>query len=125
MSKEEKIIEMKQIGDLNGLVKIIKNDAEWIFRMDAAEALAQLGDKRGLNYIIHSLDDSDAEVRDVTKEILERLNDPRGNQALLQPRKLDTVHSHHNNSSENLVVNKRKTTKESRVLNKRKGRNEK
>jgi len=125
MSKEEKIIEMRQMGDLNGLVKIINNDDEWMFRMDAAEALAQLGDKRGLNYIIHSLDDSDADVRDIAKQILEGLNDPRGNQALLRPRKLGTVHSEHNNSSENLVVNKRKITKEARTLNKRKERNDK
>jgi hypothetical protein len=125
MSKEEKIIEMKQKHDLNGLVKIIKNDDEWIIRMDAAEALARLGDKRGLNYLIHSLDDSDTDVRDVAKEILEGLNDPRGNQALLRPRKLGTIHSEHNNSSENLVVNTRKITKEARILNKRKERNDK
>jgi hypothetical protein len=125
MSKEEKIIEMKQKGDLNGLVKIIKNDTEWIFRMAAAEALAQLGDKRGLNYLIHSLDDSDADVRNAAKKILEGLNDPRGNQALLRPHNPGTVHSEHNNSSENLVANKRKITKEARTLNKRKERNDK
>ena len=125
MSKEEKIIEMKQKGDLNGLVKIIKNDTEWMFRMDAAKALSQLGDKRGLNYLIHALDDSDQDVRGVAREILEELNDPRGNQALLQSRKPVTVHSEHNNSSENLGAPERKITKEARTLNKRKERNDK
>ncbi len=125
MSHETRIAEMKQKGDLNGLVKITKNDDEWMFRMDAAEALAQLGDKRGLKYLISALDDADMDVRDVAREILEGLNDQRGNQALQKPRKLITEPSRPDSSSENLVVNKGKIRKENGSINKKRQRNEK
>jgi hypothetical protein len=122
MTKERKIAGMKQRGDLNGLVKIIKNDAEWIPRIDAAEALAQLGDKRGLNYLINALDDTNIEIRDTAREILKGLNDPRGNQALLQARKLDTVHSELDKNSTSHVMDEGINKKAARSQSKRKQR---
>ena len=123
MTKETRIAEMKQKGDLNGLVKIIRNDDEWISRMDAAKALAQLGDKRGLNYLIHALNDTDTNIQNIAREILEGLNDPRGNQALRQPRKRDTVHSEPDNDSTSHVIDKGINKKAARSETKRMQRN--
>ena len=78
---------MKQKGDIQGLNKLLKKEKELVYRFDAAEALAQLGDENGLIYLINALDDSDKEVRGIAKEILQGLNDPRGNRALNQPHK--------------------------------------
>jgi HEAT repeat protein len=123
MTKEGKIAGMKQKGDRNGLVEIIKNDDEWRSRMDAAEALAQLGDKRGLNYLINALNDTDTEIRDAAREILEGLDDPRGNQALRQPRKLDSIHSAPDNNSTSHAIDNEINKKAARSRTKRKQRN--
>ena len=52
--------------------------------INAAEALAQLGDKRGLDSLINALSNADNDIRDVAREILETINDPQGNQTLSQ-----------------------------------------
>jgi hypothetical protein len=84
MSDETKIAELKLKNDILGLHEIVDNGRDWMLSLDAAEALAQLGDKRGLDKLINALSDSDNNIRDVAREILEAINDPQGNQALSQ-----------------------------------------
>jgi hypothetical protein len=84
MSDETKISELKQKNDLSGLLEMLEKENDWLLSLDAAEALAQLGDKHGLDRLISALNDSDVDVRDVAREILEGLDDPQGNLALKQ-----------------------------------------
>ena len=57
----------------NRLVLEMKNNKDWMKRLDAAEALAQKNDRRGLDYLNKSLKSSNADIREVAKEIIEGL----------------------------------------------------
>lgn len=69
----DKINLFRRKGDAKGLIEIMKSNHDWMLRLDAAEALAQLGNEQGKNFLISSLESSDEDVRDIAKEILERL----------------------------------------------------
>jgi hypothetical protein len=58
----------------NSLVLVMKNDKDWMKRLDAAEALARKNDKRGLDYLNESLESSNADIREVANEILSGLS---------------------------------------------------
>ena len=85
MPDETKASLLKQQNDLPALLAMLENEPDWMEALDAAEALAQLGDARGLERLIQALGDPDPDVREVAREILSGLDDPRGNQALQQP----------------------------------------
>lgn len=72
---------LKNRSDIKGLIEILvkENQADWEFRLDTAEALAQIGNEQGMNYLISALEAPDAEVRDVAREILEGLGDQQNN----------------------------------------------
>lgn len=76
------IAKLKQEGDTEKLVAILGNRRDWMLALDAAEALAQLQDERGLDYLIRALNNPNIDVRDVAREILEGLNNLQGNVAL-------------------------------------------
>ena len=59
--------EAKNIGRL---LDILKNDPDPILRLDAAEALAQSGDERGLDYLIEALEFDDINISYDAEEIL-------------------------------------------------------
>jgi len=99
MSQETRIIEMKQNGEIESLAYLLNNESEWMLRLDAAEALAQLGDERGLDYLTRALDDPDTDIGDVAKEILEGLNDPLGHLALQRPRTSASIRTQPVNNS--------------------------
>jgi hypothetical protein len=83
LSVEEMNIQaLKEKRDLDGLVGVIENENNPMICLDAAESLATLGDQRGIDYLINAVKIPDTDVSDAAKEILERINDPRGNQAL-------------------------------------------
>ncbi|MBC7878668.1 MAG: hypothetical protein H7Y59_15970 [Anaerolineales bacterium] len=86
------VTKLKQKGDIQGLVVVLKNKNNWMLSLDAAEALIQLEDERGLNYLINALDNPNIDIRDVAREILEGINDPKGNLSL-QLRQSDSVYS--------------------------------
>ena len=85
MPDQTKASLLKQQNDLPALLAMLENEPDWMEALDAADALAQLGDPRGLERLIQALGDPDPEVRQVAREILTELDDPRGNQALRQP----------------------------------------
>jgi hypothetical protein len=70
------IIILKDKGDIESLIKILQKKywADWMFRLDAAEALAQLGIEQGVEYLTSRLQTSDTDERNEAKEILEGLN---------------------------------------------------
>jgi len=85
-----KIMEMKREGNINGLIAVLKSDKDWMLCLDAAEALAQLGDKRGIDYLHKVVENPDPNVRDVAKEILEGLKDYQPD-PITQPHSVDSL----------------------------------
>ncbi|HET6846898.1 MAG TPA: HEAT repeat domain-containing protein, partial [Anaerolineales bacterium] len=69
-------------GDTDSLRRIMRQDPDLSLQMDAAEALADLGDEDALDALIEMLDDEDEERGDVAARILDWLDLPRGNAAL-------------------------------------------
>lgn len=75
---------LKHKGDIESLIKILhkKNEPDWLFRLDAAEALAQNGVEQGVDYLNSVLEGSDTDARNEAREILEELNIQRSNAVL-------------------------------------------
>ena len=74
------IEDMKNRGNVEWLFAFLqdyKDDSEkgWMARLDAAEALAQLGDPRGLDYLRQMAEYSNKDTREVALEILDELKD--------------------------------------------------
>lgn len=82
MTKMTRVSKLKQKGDVEALAAILEDKHDWMLSLDAAEALVQLEDQRGLDYLINALTNPSADIRAVATEILEGLNHPRGNAAL-------------------------------------------
>jgi len=91
MPDETKASLLKQKNDLPALLAMLESEPDWMNVLDTAEALAQLGEPRGLERLIQALGDPDPDVREVAREILTELDDPRGNEALRQPLPADDV----------------------------------
>jgi hypothetical protein len=69
-------------GDIEGLVHMLNYHPDPVLRLDAAEALADLQDARGLDYLTTALDDPDEDLKEVAAELLDWLDVPTGNEAL-------------------------------------------
>jgi HEAT repeat protein len=71
------INEKKSKRDVEGLFALLHSNRnkDSLLRLDAAEALAQLGDKRGLDYLNQMMNSSDKDIQEVASEILEGLKD--------------------------------------------------
>ena len=63
MPRKSKVETLKENGDIPGLLQIMDNHPDWLVRMDAAEALAQLGDKLGFDSLLESYQSGDQEER--------------------------------------------------------------
>ena len=74
------IEELKRNGDIEGLFAFLqsnqdKSEKGWMARLDAAEALAQLGDPRGLDYLHRMAVSPSKDIQEVASEILDGLKD--------------------------------------------------
>jgi hypothetical protein len=72
--------EMKSSGDAERLFTFLQNNKDnrekgWMARLDAAEALAQLGDPRGLEYLRRMADSPNQDIREIAIEILDGLKE--------------------------------------------------
>ena len=94
MLNEIEIIEMKSKGDVEGLFALLQSNRQkdWMLRLDAAEALAQLGDKRGLDYLNQMMNSSDKDIQEVALEILDGLKNYQP-EPILQNRILEQPNS--------------------------------
>lgn len=81
-SADDEIAGLKDKSDRDGLLTIMEDAGDPMLSLDAAEALAELDDERGLDHLILALHSPDADEREVAVEILEGLNNARGNLAL-------------------------------------------
>ena len=89
-------------NDINSLIDILENDLDSTTCMEAAEALAKLGDERGVDYLIKAIDSKDTSISWEAKGILSELNIPKGdlapnNHALNSNQ---SIHSQNNNIKE-------------------------
>jgi len=67
---------------VSGLIRILEKDTDALQCLDAAKALAQLGDERGVDYLIAALDVPDIDVRLTAKKYILELDNRRGIEAL-------------------------------------------
>ncbi len=79
---KSQVMELAENNDINGLVNILENNSDLMESLEAAMALAQLGDERGLNFLITSLMFPDPNISSQARKILVELNNPEGNLAL-------------------------------------------
>jgi hypothetical protein len=79
---KSQVMELAENNDVNGLVNILENNSNLMVSLEAAIALAQLGDERGLNFLITSLIFPDPNISSQARKILVELNNPEGNAAL-------------------------------------------
>jgi hypothetical protein len=79
---DQRIKSFLEAKNIDGLVDILKNEPDSILRLEAGEALAKLGDERGLDYLIDALEFDDVNISYDAEEILSELNIPRGVLAL-------------------------------------------
>lgn len=80
---ENQVVELSENNDIDGLVNILKNNSDPMLCLEAAMALTQLGDERGLNHLIAASRISDVEISSQARKILAEVNHPEGNLALL------------------------------------------
>jgi hypothetical protein len=73
---------LRSLGDREALVQIMERDTQLTRGLDAAEALAELGDVRGLDHLISALNSPSSDLRHQAAQILKRLDHPRGLRAL-------------------------------------------
>lgn len=75
---------LRSLHDREALYQIMQRDQQLTQGLEAAEALAELGDVRGLDHLIATLKSPSSYLRHQAAQILERLNHPRGLRALKQ-----------------------------------------
>jgi hypothetical protein len=63
--------------DINSLIDILQNDPDSTTCLEAAEALAKLGDERGMDYLIAAKDSKDTSISWEAEGILSELNIPK------------------------------------------------
>ena len=73
---------LRALGDSEALAQIMERDKQLTQGLEAAEALAELGDVRGLDHLISALNSPSTYLRHQAAQILKRLNHPRGLRAL-------------------------------------------
>jgi len=78
----EQIRWLRSLGDREALFQFMDAERQTELGLQAAEALVELGDVRGLDHLIASLKTTDSSLRDEAAQILEELNHPRGLRAL-------------------------------------------
>ncbi len=79
---EQQIRKLAQEGDTDGLLALLGQETDAVQCLQAAKALAQLGDERGLDYLINALAIPDPEVNSLAMDFLVEIHHPRGDQAV-------------------------------------------
>jgi hypothetical protein len=75
----KKFLDEKDVGSL---IDVLENDLDSTTCLEAAEALAKLGDERGVDYLIAAMESEDTSINWEAEAILSELNIPKGVLAL-------------------------------------------
>ena len=62
--------DLVSMRDAESLSEIMNENDDWMIRMDAAEGLVQLGDRRGLEYLLIAKQSDIEEIQQTAREIL-------------------------------------------------------
>ena len=62
--------DLMSMRDVESLFELMNESEDWMDQMDAAEGLVQLGDRRGLEYLLVAKQSDIKDVREAAKEIL-------------------------------------------------------
>ena len=65
------INDLVSMHDIESLLEIMAESNDWMDQVDAAEGLVRLGDRRGLQYLLFTLQSDDEEVHQVVQEVLD------------------------------------------------------
>jgi hypothetical protein len=71
--KRNNIAELSEINDIEGLVGYLENDPDPMICLEAAMALSQLRDERGVDYLLAASQNPDEDIRSAAEEILGEL----------------------------------------------------
>jgi hypothetical protein len=63
--------ELVRMGDVNTLFELLEESDDWMIQLDAADGLAQLGERAGLDFLRGALQSDAREVREYAREILD------------------------------------------------------
>jgi hypothetical protein len=64
------INDLVSMGDVESLYELMAEHDDWMVQLDAAEGLAKLGDRRGLEFLLSAEQSDDVDMRKVAREIL-------------------------------------------------------
>ena len=62
--------DLVSMHDIESLVEILNENEDWMLQMDAAEGLVQLGDRRGLEYLLVAKQSDIEDIQEAAKEVL-------------------------------------------------------
>lgn len=62
--------DLVSMRDFDGLFELMNESNDWMDQLDAAEGLVQLGDRRGLEYLLVAKQSENRNIRETAKEIL-------------------------------------------------------
>src|SRR5690554_6077804 len=65
------IDELIRMRDVETLYELMTEEDDWLTRLDAAEGLALLGDRRGYEFLLGTLMSDDEDMRATAQEILD------------------------------------------------------
>src|SRR5258706_11567095 len=71
MTMAASIDDLVSMGDIVSLYEILVEHDDWMTQLDAAEGLAKLRDKRGLEFLISAGQSENRKIQEVAKEILD------------------------------------------------------
>ncbi|PIV26804.1 MAG: hypothetical protein COS37_04500, partial [Anaerolineae bacterium CG03_land_8_20_14_0_80_58_20] len=69
MGKE--INELVRMNDAQTMFELMEDSDDWMMQLDAAEGLAKLGERAGLDYLLSAGQSDAREVREYAREILD------------------------------------------------------
>src|SRR5512145_622337 len=65
------IDDLVRMNDLDTLFELMEGSDDWMMQLDAAEGLAKLGERDGLDFLLNNLESDAREVRDYARSILD------------------------------------------------------
>jgi hypothetical protein len=65
------IKDLIRMRDAQSLYELMAEDEDWMNQLDAAEGLVQLGDRRGLEFLLSAQESEEKQIRQAAREILD------------------------------------------------------
>ena len=86
---ERAVQDLVNMGDIDSLYDVMTENDDFMFCLDAAEGLVQLGDERGIEFLMDATQSEDDDIRGVAQEILDSPDVKRKREELEHDKKRD------------------------------------